>query len=265
MNPRALRQLSRYSHKIGDKIDLVQGPGGNTSIKVRDNIWVKASGKWLANAEIENIFCLVGKNEPKIDLVPNSTLRPSIEVYFHTMLPMKAVFHVHSLGSLTWALRKCGKEDLERYFPELLWVKYQKPGIDLAESLIHMPYLGKHGAVLQNHGMIIWEDNLKRCYKRLIEYEKKLLELAIHVSKGTQCHRIELAKLGNDVYFTPDHAVFQSVSTGEVSGWESEALSVIQNAIELIPNSCEINYLSEGSINELLNWEEEEFRRRLNE
>ena len=265
MNPRVVRQLSRYSHKIGSEITLVQGPGGNTSIKAGDNIWVKASGKWLANAEIENIFCFVDKDEPKIDLVPNSKLRPSIEVYFHTMLPMKAIFHVHSLGSLTWALRKCGQEYLKRYFPELLWVNYQKPGIDLAESIIDMPYLEKHGAVLQNHGMIIWEDSLKSCYKRLVEYERKLLELAVHVSKGAECHSIDLITLKDNQYFTPDHAVFQSVITGEVSGWESEALLVIQNAIGLIPNSCEVSYLSQRSINELLNWDEEEFRRRLNE
>ena len=54
-----LRKISELSKKIGDDLDLIQGAGGNTSEKIGDELWVKASGCWLSDALKKNIFISV--------------------------------------------------------------------------------------------------------------------------------------------------------------------------------------------------------------
>jgi len=44
------------SARVGKNILLVQGAGGNSSVKDGDVLWVKASGTWLADAEDQDIF-----------------------------------------------------------------------------------------------------------------------------------------------------------------------------------------------------------------
>ena len=51
-----LNELRRMSARVGRNILLVQGAGGNSSIKHDDILWVKASGTWLADAEQKDIF-----------------------------------------------------------------------------------------------------------------------------------------------------------------------------------------------------------------
>src|SRR5947207_2266807 len=42
--------LIALSADVGSNIDLVQGAGGNTSLKEGNDLWIKASGAWLADA-----------------------------------------------------------------------------------------------------------------------------------------------------------------------------------------------------------------------
>ncbi len=58
------RARAAMSARVGRNILLVQGAGGNSSIKDGDVLWVKASGTWLADAEDKEIFVpvsLVGR------------------------------------------------------------------------------------------------------------------------------------------------------------------------------------------------------------
>ena len=45
--------VEEFCHKIGQDELLVQGAGGNISWKNGNELWVKASGKWLADAKRE--------------------------------------------------------------------------------------------------------------------------------------------------------------------------------------------------------------------
>jgi rhamnose utilization protein RhaD (predicted bifunctional aldolase and dehydrogenase) len=265
MSPEAPDELRKFSRKIGETASLVQGPGGNTSLKDDSSVWVKASGTWLARAESENIFCRVLPASPKIDLNHDSGLRPSIEAHFHTLLPMKAIFHVHSLGSLTWAVRECGEATLREEIPELLWVRYQKPGIELARDLAKKDTSKSIGAILQNHGMVVWADNLADCYLRLIEIEEKLLGLAMEFKGGRKNFTITLEKLKKGPFLTPDHAVFSGNDSKNTPSWELEALEVLQAAIQMIPDSCRITELSPSAVQELVNWDEETYRKKMND
>ena len=51
-----LKILSDLSEYLGKNLDLIQGAGGNTSVKVNEALWLKASGYWLSDAKQKNIF-----------------------------------------------------------------------------------------------------------------------------------------------------------------------------------------------------------------
>ena len=51
-----LKKLSNLSEDIGKNLNLIQGAGGNSSVKIDEVLWVKASGYWLSDANKKNIF-----------------------------------------------------------------------------------------------------------------------------------------------------------------------------------------------------------------
>lgn len=48
--------LVRITAEVGADPSLVQGAGGNSSLKVADCLWVKASGCWMADALLRPVF-----------------------------------------------------------------------------------------------------------------------------------------------------------------------------------------------------------------
>src|SRR5262249_61363042 len=65
--------LIDLSARIGTDPALVQGPGGNTSLKRDGTMWIKASGTWLSQAREPSIMVglalrpflrPLGRNEP---------------------------------------------------------------------------------------------------------------------------------------------------------------------------------------------------------
>ena len=66
-----LLSLKSLSASIGTDPMLVQGAGGNTSIKIGSQIWVKASGTWLQNALTEEIFIPIDLRKFHRKLNPN--------------------------------------------------------------------------------------------------------------------------------------------------------------------------------------------------
>ena len=63
--PSDLDDLQALSRRLGADLTLVQGSGGNTSIKDGEVLWVKASGTWLINAEEQEI--LVPIDLPRVE------------------------------------------------------------------------------------------------------------------------------------------------------------------------------------------------------
>ena len=55
MKDKNLQEIKELCALIGSDPLLVQGPGGNASLKERETIWIKASGSWLADAERKDI------------------------------------------------------------------------------------------------------------------------------------------------------------------------------------------------------------------
>jgi rhamnose utilization protein RhaD (predicted bifunctional aldolase and dehydrogenase) len=157
------------SARVGNDVLLVQGAGGNSSIKLDDVLWVKASGTWLADAEAKDIFVPVGlsaaraalaQGDERVPLVPNAgtNLRASIETSLHALMPHRIVLHVHSVNTIAWAVRTDERDEFARRLEGLAWryLSYHHPGLPLAcavgnaiaQDAVDVLILGNHGLVV---------------------------------------------------------------------------------------------------------------------
>lgn len=48
---KSIEDLRKFSSIIGNNLELIQGAGGNTSLKENNILWIKASGCWLSDAK----------------------------------------------------------------------------------------------------------------------------------------------------------------------------------------------------------------------
>lgn len=184
--PQGFRRLSA---EIGSDPLLVQGPGGNTSAKQGGAMWIKASGTTLSDAEAGRIFVPVdpGKARAEIDgsgdgscrdavLDPRSELRPSVETTFHALFPQKYVFHYHSVATICHSASVEGRKALASKLDGLDWayVRYRKPGVPLAKEIRATAGGASGVTILENHGVIVADDEIEGIARLRSEVEKRL-------------------------------------------------------------------------------------------
>ena len=182
LNLTILRDLSC---NVGSNNDFIQATGGNTSFKNNGTLWVKASGKELKKAKIENIFVPINlksiisqiKNcSVKLEsLDPNINLRPSIETSLHAIIPSKFVIHTHPLDLIVHTVLPESK----KFFDESLigykwnWVEYVKPGLEIAKKIIEFKNKQNFQIyILENHGLIISGDD----HSQLLEIQNDIFQ-----------------------------------------------------------------------------------------
>ena len=183
-----ISQLVSISSRIGRDIGLVQGGGGNTSIKSRDALMViKASGWPLAEMnekegyvtlQLERVRSLFSTpSVPRLDPTQqeallrqelakarqgNEGIQPSLEVGLHALLG-RVVIHTHPLFINVITCMESGPSWMNKVWPRLqhppLWVPYANPGFPLASSLKQAleTYRKQHASLphqifLENHG-----------------------------------------------------------------------------------------------------------------
>ena len=190
----ALAELIRISNETGIDPTLVQGGGGNTSVKTADGkyMYIKASGTALKDMNqkqgwrrmrLEPVLAILkDKSLPKMDastrepLVVNMLLdacddniktiaRPSVEAHLHACLN-QCVIHLHPSAAGAYHNAKNGLAKLQRMFknesPPMLWVPYTDPGYMLAKKIARLvnSYQDKFGKMpsilfLEKHGLFI--------------------------------------------------------------------------------------------------------------
>ncbi|PJI84409.1 rhamnose utilization protein RhaD (predicted bifunctional aldolase and dehydrogenase) [Yoonia maricola] len=158
-----------FSARLGQDPLRVQGPGGNTSIKMGAVMWIKASGTELADAERASIFVAVNRDAAKAEAAgdgdgsckdtvidPANTLRPSIETTFHAALNWPVVAHTHSIATLVHAISPEGREVAAEKLADLhaVFVPYAKPGLPLTREILARVTPDTQVVILQNHGLI---------------------------------------------------------------------------------------------------------------
>ena len=167
---------------------LVQANNGNTSEKIDGILWIKASGKWLANAKQEETFIPVELTAVKEFLRSNvdiaqayalgTQLRPSIETVMHAVLGSRVVVHVHSVSTIAWAVRQDGPCQLSTRLAGLdwQWVPYVPSGIALAREVERILSTAPETNVfvLGNHGLVICADDCEGVETLLRDIEQRL-------------------------------------------------------------------------------------------
>lgn len=191
-----LNELCIFCEKIGSDKSIIQGAGGNVSIKIGEIIWVKASGTWLADANRKNIFiplnlkkiqndfanCHFEKlnnigDEYIIEEYRELNLRPSIETLFHAIMPQKVIVHAHSINSIILSCLENGWQIAQEVsdYNNIVFIDYFKPGLQLAKA-IYKKIDKKAKAqivILQNHGIIIGAQNIKTANDLIYNFEKE--------------------------------------------------------------------------------------------
>ena len=229
-----------FSAFLGQDPLQVQGPGGNTSIKEGDVMWIKASGTELADAERQDIFVAVDRAKALAEareeagdgsckdtvLDPSRGLRPSIETTFHAAIDQRVVVHTHSVATITHAISPEGREVASEKLAGLpfVMVPYAKPGLPLTREILARMESDTQVVILQNHGLICCGGSVAEVKALVAEVERRLHlpSLGTDVAKpsdtapsgfewsdygllATEPSALALAK--NGTYY-PDHVVF---------------------------------------------------------
>lgn len=214
----SLNALKQISARIGADPLLVQGAGGNTSVKLNGEMWIKASGTILADAERRDIFTPVRWRPYREALLSDfrtpldpcefaaerrKGLRPSIETPLHAVLPHKTVLHVHCVETIASAVRP----DAEMRVSERLggrvrhhFIPYRRPGQPLIPDILEGLKKGASVFVLGNHGLITAGDEPEETARVMRDVSK---HLALPVRGNTENPGAALDALCRGADFEP--------------------------------------------------------------
>jgi rhamnose utilization protein RhaD (predicted bifunctional aldolase and dehydrogenase) len=191
---KALADLIKISRGTGGDPTLVQGGGGNTSVKTADGkyMYIKASGTALKDMtekqgwrrlRVDSALSIVrdksiaqlDTQKREIEVVNRLLLacddsvktiaRPSVEAHLHACLD-KCVIHLHPSAAGAYVNARHGKAKLDKLFKDEsyppLWVPYTDPGYMLAKRIAglvdgYQDQFGKMPAILflEKHGLFI--------------------------------------------------------------------------------------------------------------
>jgi rhamnose utilization protein RhaD (predicted bifunctional aldolase and dehydrogenase) len=143
---KALADLIKISNITGKDSTLIQGGGGNTSVKTADGryMYIKASGTDLKDMDKQTGWCKL-RLAPVLAIIKDKSIanlgvqaretkvvkrlllacddkltgdaRPSVEAHLHAMLG-KCVIHLHPVAVLSFTCAKNGKAELEKLFKD---------------------------------------------------------------------------------------------------------------------------------------------------
>ena len=94
----------------------------------------------------------------------------------HAIINKKYIVHLHSISVLSYAILKNGKKLLESKLKGMkwIWIKYKKPGLNLAKEIEKKMSDDINIYILQNHGIIIASNTLIKINSLLKKIVAKL-------------------------------------------------------------------------------------------
>ena len=234
MYEQGFKELEIISKAVGNRIDYVQGGGGNTSVKLDDKLMaVKASGFKLKQITPSQGFVVVSYENIKnyyegVDLSKDvdfekesvevakhnvveidglQVLRPSVEAGFHSIL-RKYVIHTHPVYANILCCSNEGRHLAESLFRDkeyaCIWIPYINPGFCLTLKIKEeigkcISETGKFPEVvfMENHGLVVTADNIGRVME-LHEDVNSVIRQYLRLNEEYPV--IELAKGGEDEF-----------------------------------------------------------------
>jgi len=216
--------LLELAARVGRDPLLTQASTGNISMKIEGALWIKGSGKWMADAATDDILipldlagvhASVWQNLDPADLYPNA----SIETAMHVTLPHRVVLHVHSVNTIAWAVREDAPAQLANRLEGLRWqwIPYVASGLPLAREIekVLAARPDTDVLVLGNHGLVLGGQDCQAAEALLSEIERRL---AIPVRPAHPADYALLADLAADSpWALPDDDSIHALGTDPAS------------------------------------------------
>ena len=231
--PVGLQMLRELTRRVGSNPLLAQASTGNTSIKLDGVLWIKASGRWMADAQQNEILIPLDLAEVhreclQRDLDPAERYPgASLETAMHAVLPHPVVLHVHCVNTIAWAVRGDARAQLQQRLDGLRWrwVPYVESGLPLARAVRNALSAGDadingaaHAAdvfVLGNHGLVIGAENCRAAEHLLSEVGRRL---AISPRRAHPADYTVLAEASaGSLWDLPDDDAIHALATDPVS------------------------------------------------
>lgn len=228
----SLKELIRISNLTGKDSTLVQGGGGNTSVKTADGkfMYIKASGTALkdmnekkgwrrmrlsAVTEIirDRSLAKLNVNIRETEVVNRLLLacddniknaRPSVEAHLHASLD-EYVIHLHPLAIAAYVSAKNGKEKIEKLFKNEkyppLWVPYVDPGFMLAKKISQLvekyeeQYRRKPALmILEKHGIFVTAKTADKAL-RIVRKTIKTVSVSLKIIKPVKLKKPQIENI----------------------------------------------------------------------
>ena len=239
-----LSQLRELSARIGSDLQFTQASSGNSSIKLDGILWIKASGRWMADALNENV--LIPLNMAEVQECVKRGIDPavrfagaSVETAMHAVLPHRVVLHLHCVNTIAWAVRKDAPLQLADRLRGLRWswIPHVPSGLTLAQQIENTPSASADGSVfvLGNHGLVIGGDDCGKVEELLSKVQQRL---AIRPRISGPADNSDLAKIVNgSCWDLPDDCRVHALGTDPIA---QEVLSgrLLYPAQSMFLDSC---------------------------
>lgn len=221
-----------YSRRLGKDPSLIQGAGGNSSIKIGGKLFVKASGVIMKNLtegglvkcdyKRLNRYLLKQKSYSSQKEKEFSRLvlqsfngqigtQPSIETGLHAALTSTYIFHTHNVYSNIFNCLRGGQKILGQIFGQnFACVSYKNPGTELALELSKRQKLPAL-IFLQNHGLITHGQNVNKTYDLTSHVSKKIIS---YLKSKKVFLPFKISKRGFDFkrHLFPDSVVYGQIN-----------------------------------------------------
>ena len=243
--------------------DWVQGGGGNCSVKLNGQMWIKASGYFLEEVSRDGGYAVLEMASGKV-IDPRGP-KPSLEAPLHSLLGTY-VIHTHPIPVVALVSSFEGAENFRKIFPEnhFHWVEYAAPGRALYETVRRM-LDGKNqsslGLFLQNHGLFV-------------SAQKKEEAFALHLEIISRLEKFFGAESALDAimaqhFLTPDHAVYGCAEDGK--GMTQKQMKAREETLFLVGSALahirkkgwRARWLDPEEVAKITEMEEEKYRKSL--
>ena len=230
---------------------LVQGKGGNISVKTKEGMIVKASGATMGDVNLYHGFSVCDIGEFPVlstekeyvgfiqSLVKSGSARPSMETGFHAMLPHKTVVHTHPVHLNAILCSMESKTIIDQLFSDLSYtfVEYTPPGLELVNRISTGE--GRDVIFLENHGLIVGAETAQEAFETTEKINNRCKRwLGNHVESF-----VDVEEESETLPLFPDAAVFPVAMT-QVNNY----ILHLMNGASLTPR-----YLSKTEIGHLNN------------
>lgn len=285
-----VKKLVDISRKIGSFPEFVQGGGGNTSVKIDENLMaIKASGYLLKDMtkddgfasviysdiddHIKNDSILINTEDEFRSFIKEKTskidgypiLIPSIETGFHALLKYKYIIHTHSVYSNILCCSSEGMQIVQKLFPDGLWIEYFNPGKDITIEISKATKDKSSNIIfMQNHGIIVCADNANDALTLHESINNKIINY-FNISSDYKLKEVSLDvnEVKEKVIF-PDQVVYllsedlRKTDAGIETLYAYDYITKKISALGLTPN-----YISRDDIDYIENMESEKYRKSL--